>query len=364
MEVFITIVLYIGIAITVSQFAWYAICSKYSFNEKVGWIYITIIPALVAAFRYKTGTDSNMYMNSYLDIGSIMRYQDFEKGYLWLVEVLNNCGFSYQMMFFLMNFMTLVFLFLLFKREKDIIDIKIATFIFILDLYLNSFNMMRQALAITMVMYAFSLFTDRKYIYSCFVIGAAMLFHGSALLGMAIVLGKIVFDNRYSKVMYVAVIYIVLYLINNRDLFGSIVYYISGSGYYASYITRDAESDGSLLGYFIKILPILLICLICLEKISKNKKMKVYFGMMFGGYILSALGVITATQVQRVGYYFSYLSIVVLAFCCKTDLVVGRIKIGKNVVKTLIILYYIVMFFYKFVYKGFCDLIPYQGFFY
>lgn len=363
MDNIITIVLYVGLATVMAYIIPYCFRTRNSFNRKFAYFVAFLLPTLLAACRGNTGTDSNMYQNTYYDIENVQRWQDFELGYQMLVKLLNYFNLPYQFLFGIMGFLTCFFIILFIKNEKNNINVSVAVFIYFIDLYLGSFNIMRQGLAITMVLYAFSLFLDKKYIRFLIVILSACLFHSSAMLGFVIVAGKIIFDNRYSKFMYIVISGIVLYFVFHRELLGKIAYIISHSSYYASYITRDAESEGSILKYFLKIFPVLFISILFILQKNVSDRIKVYFGLMLGGYLISVLGVITATQVHRIGYYFSYLVIIVLSSCCNSSIIIGNKKITTQTTSVVVVLYFILVFFYNYVYRGFCDLIPYQGLF-
>lgn len=364
MEVIITITIYLGLAFVFSKLLPVAFYSKYNSDKSLAWIMLLLIPSLLAAFRKGTGTDSLMYMKAYENWNSLNRWQDMESGFIWICNSLKKFHISYQGMFFLMEILTIFFMLLFIKREKEYIDVRLAGFIICIDFYLNSFNAMRQMLAVSMVLYGFSLFNGKKYISSFIIILCACTFHGSALIGMAIFVAKIIFDNRYSKLMYALCSVTVLYFIFHRNLLGKFVYIITGSNYYASYITRDAESEGSITGYFIKLLPILLFSVIQLKNIIKNNQFKVYYGLMLIGYFFSLLGNITETQVHRAGWYFSYLNIIIMPFCSKYDLTLyGNIILKKKYLTYIIYFYYFVMFIYNFIIKGFSELVPYKGLF-
>lgn len=361
MEKIISVCLYlfvIGFDTWIVKFAYF---SKNVLNRRISTGIIIISQTMLATFRYMTGTDSAMYILSYNDLNRVNRYQEFEGGYIFLVKVLNNMNLSYHALFFCFSFLQTIFILLLIKNEITYINVRLAMFIYSITLYLSSFNIMRQALAIVIVMYAFSVFMDGKYIQSIFLILFALLFHNSALLGFCVIIVKILYKSKHKKILTIMGCGILLYFIFHRELLGNIIYSISGNLYYASYVLRDTEETGNVFLYIVKIIPIIIIATLYFKKYEKNIRYLLYYVMMLGGYILSMLGVFTATQVQRVGYYFSYLQIILLAFCGNNDSFMK--KIGKKTITVLIVMYYLLMFFYSNVYKGHAELIPYLGIF-
>lgn len=361
MEKIFSVIIYLGIAIFTSLLIKKAFFSKSKINQYFSCAIVLFLPSLLAAFRGNTGVDSSMYRISYGNIDSVSRWQNFEKGYVWLVKLLNGLGLPYQMLFFVMEFLTILFFLLFLNNEKKNVDIKIAMFVFMCDLYMSSFNIMRQALAITIVLYAFSEFMNDKYAKSIVVILFACLFHGTALLGLAVIGGKLLFQNRFSKPIMLICFAVILYFVFHRELLGKLVYSIIHNRYYASYITRNAASDGSYFGYILKCTPVLVVTLLSFKSYDKNTKYKVYSGLMIGGYIISLLGVMTATQVQRVGYYYIYLNSIILAYFANYDLVLKNIRIKKNICQFFVVIYVLMMFFYNYAYRNFGEFIPYQG---
>lgn len=358
-----TIILYLGIAgisVYLCKFAFY---SKQKVYRYVSWIAIIGLLSVLAAFRGNTGTDSLMYRTTYENINAVSRIQSFESGYVYLVKILNAMHLPYQSLFFVMSMLTVIFLMLFIQNEKENIDVSVAVFLMVTDLYLSAFNLMRQGLAIAILLYAYAVFLDKKYFRSIILIIFAMFFHKSALIGFAVIGAAIIFKRRHSKAIMVSCFLILLYLVFHREILGDIVYFIVRNKYYVSYITRDAATDATFVGYITRILPILFISTIFIKQYQKEPKFFVFYVMMIGGYILSLLGVFTATMVQRVGFYFSYLYIVVLAYCANRSWCIARFRFNKNIIKFLVCLYAIVMFFYSYVIRGFSNLIPYQGLF-
>lgn len=360
----ITVMLYVGLACMMYSVSKYAFYSKYKLNKSVAWFAMLMLPSLVAAFRNGTGTDSKMYQQAYAHLNSVHRWQDFEKGYLFLMKVLNEMLLSYRALFFVMMFFTILFFLLLLENEKKNIDVQTATFVFMITLYLSCFNGMRQGLAITMLLYAMSIFIDGKTKQSICIIILAMLFHLSAMIGLAIIIGKYIFKNKYWKLFLFAGCGVLIYLITHRELLGRLVYQITASGYYASYVTRDSASESNLLVYLMKIcFPTVFGFAYMKLYVGETAKMKIYYAMMLCGYTFSALNLITMTYVGRAGDYFSYLYIVLMGFYANNSLPLLKRKIKSCYIRILIIAYYMLFFFHQFVYKGFNDLIPYKGWF-
>jgi hypothetical protein len=155
-----------------------------------------------------------------------------------------------------------------------------------------------------------------------------------------------------------------LYLITHRAFLGEAVFKLTGSRLYANYITRDAESRGSMINIIIKALPIIIICILGLKgNTNVIVRYKIYFAMMICGYMFTLIAAVTATAVDRLGYYFTYLNIVLCSFACRQGISFGNIRISCHTTKYIVCLYMLIMFLLNVVFRNYGEVIPYQGIF-
>ena len=370
MENFLTFILYILQAIVLAKLFKYKGNLKGKGEKSFIFFLALLLPSLMAAFRGATGTDSIMYRTVY-EFGeeSVLRWQEFESGFMLLISILRKLHLPYQALFFTMSFLTTLFVYLWIDKEKEHINIELSVFTYFMTMYLYSYNALRQALAVAICLYAVSLFIRKRKIIGVILIFIATFFHASALIVLVVVFAKFIFENRYKRIFLMSVVVVALYLVANRDLLGNIVRVVTGSNYYASYITRDAYTDGSMIGYYIKISPIILISAFNFKNYKKYSNMYTYFGLLIGGYILGSLGSVTGTQVGRVGDYFQYLNIVVLGFCATQSMPLPKmggkrsVKIGKNTVTGIIYSYVLIHEIYSVLIRNFGEYLPYQGLF-
>lgn len=364
MDTFISVMLYVALAWMMYRVSWHAFYSKYRRNRTLAWSAMLLIPSVAAALRGDTGTDSLMYRTFYEDMSSIQRWQTFEPGYTFLMKLLNHFHASYKILFFIMMFFTVLFVMLLLQNERSYINVQVSALVFMLSLYLAGFNIMRQALAMAMLLYAMSIFIDGKTWQSVGVILLAVLFHRSALVGLAIIAGKHIFLGKYWKEVLAVGCAVLIYLITHRELLGELVYILTRSAYYAAYVTRDSESASSLPVYVLKICFVVIMGFLYREYyVGEARRMKVYYAMIVCGYTFTALNLITMTYVGRLGEYFSYLYIVLMGFCAGHNLTIAGKTIKKQYISALIILYFLAIFLHQNVYKSYSELIPYQGWF-
>ena len=364
-----TFMLYIFIAVVSSELIVISLKFKNKYNINFLLLVVAIILSLLAAFRGNTGTDSAMYKQAYYNINSVnsSRWSEFEPGFSILIKSLNYLHFSYHALFFLMSFIGTWLIIKLIIRYKNNIDVRFAVIWYVIDLYLISLNGMRQGMAVAVGIYAMAFFVEKKFLQSLILIIVASMFHTSALICLAVFGCKILFDNRHSKVLLIFVSSVIIFLMFNRDLFGDIVTMLTGSVYYGNYFRGGESSQGTLVGYFIKIFPILFLSVLNYHEYNKENHMKILFSLMFCGYLLSMISSIKAGQGARVGWYFTYLNILVIPFCLKYNLKMKFIRnkvysINLIYIKVIMYIYIIVMMIYNLFLKEFNQVVPYVGF--
>lgn len=350
-------------------------------------VMIAILIGFISAFRGSTGTDSDIYRQAY-EYGekAILHWTEYEPGYQAWVNFLKEHSFSYRMLFGSMGFLTSLFIILAIIREKDKINTFIASFIFLSDLFMMSMNIIRQAMAMSVCIFAMTLFFSSKYFstypyplnllddknkppkemfkrqcIAIILILFASQFHKSALICLAIIIGKTVFTQKSIPILLISFWGLFSFLLFNRDLLYSIVYFLTRSHYYASYFNSTVSSGGSFGGYYIQNLPIIAICVLYYGQYKKDPKQFQLFAFMMIGILFSSIGVITNSQVNRIGFYFKYLDIIVISYCadCSLNNNAMKIKVNKSLVSSFICLYYMIAFIYKVYIAGFNELIPY-----
>jgi hypothetical protein len=137
-----------------------------------------------AALRYGIGTD---YF-SYVRIFGLSKYSFNDLHVEYSYYILNRFfairNYDVQWVFAIMAFLTLFFLFLATPRKTFFL---ILPFYFCL-FYGESYNIVRQALVITIGYYAIQLYQQKKLIKSLAVLGFATFFHKSAFFYIPIIL--------------------------------------------------------------------------------------------------------------------------------------------------------------------------------
>lgn len=365
MEVGLTFILYSSIAL--GSTALFALASKEK-NKYQKWLFVILaisIPSLLAALRGPSvGNDTGMYIPEYYSPGSFVFgsgfRRTFELGYRLLRNAIYFIGMPHQVFFFAMQALTLSFLYAAAKCEADENDICVTMFVYMFDAYFQSFNMMRQALAVAIVIYAYTQIVREKNIKGLLFIILAGFFHRSAWIFVLIILVKYVFKSKHAK-LYISVgVALIIVLLTNNNLLRKIAMFFLGDK--AIWYTTTSNTGSRLWVYLLKISPIVLLLVLCIKNYYRNnKRVVIYSGLALCGYVLASYGNFVATDAQRIALYLSRLDAIVLGYAVSRHLYISKKSyFHPKHIKTMIYLYWIVMYIYNYFYIGVSDIVPYS----
>ncbi len=364
MNYFFTLIIYILIVLLFPLFVQFALDRKEKLQRIWLIMLISLLAAIVVGFRGESGTDTVMYMANYeFGPASVTRWVEMEKGFILLNQFFRELRIPVEFFFIFISFLTNFFVLLSVNRLRNYVNIYVASFVYFTTIYFQSFNIIRQTLAVSICLYAYVIFMDRNYITSIALILIAAQIHRTAYLCLAIIVAAILFRGRKSRLMIGAVIIFLMILVMHRNSIGNLVLTLTHNQYYAGYILRDSGSSSSFITYYLKISPVLIIAFLSLKNYRNNPKFLVFFGLMLMGYILSSLGVYTSTEVNRIGLYFTALNIIIMGYCANSSINFKHTKIllDKKVIATLIVIYFFcTMFFGIFVQKN-NQIVPYRS---
>ncbi|MCL2638740.1 MAG: EpsG family protein [Oscillospiraceae bacterium] len=154
-------------------------------RKKTYLVFIFSLIALVSALRsINIGVDTRQFCNAYLEIGYLnwdralaLRY---EPGFILLCKLLNLISADFQLLLIVSSgfvaFSTARFI----LKNSD--DIAISSFVFFCMFFAQSMNLMRQYLALGVLLFGINLIKEKKYFKFLLVSLAAMMFHYSAII--------------------------------------------------------------------------------------------------------------------------------------------------------------------------------------
>lgn len=173
----------------------------------VGSVLAVLPPIIIAGLRDSiVGTDMEVYIvpvyNSVSSNGQgLMEFfeanDDMEKGYLLLNYVF--AQFTDEPFFLLTCIHTLIMvpLYVVAMKWRAQLSPVLFMFVFYMIFYQESLSIVRQSIALSFSMLAFTLFLERKYIYYILYMVLAFLFHQTAVIALSLPLAYLMVD-RFS----------------------------------------------------------------------------------------------------------------------------------------------------------------------
>lgn len=239
-------------------------------NNTKGLIVSFVLIAFVACLRgINVGADTSQFCTAYVEIGqtdswdfAIFRY---EAGFFYLCKILNLFSSNYQLLIITTSLIIDISIFFFIKKNSY--DYLVSTMIFIFcNCFFSSMNLMRQWLALSIIMPGFSYLIKKdylKYILLCII---ASLFHKVAAVSVLLV-----FFNFFKKkkVLYIATIAAIVLVFAFAD---NIFNLLASIFNYENYIGGEFTS-GSNIGSLLLLLEqggIVLILYLLHRKWCKN----------------------------------------------------------------------------------------------
>lgn len=365
MPYFLTLILYFSIIFILPVLSKKCIYSTNKYKV-LNLVCISIIPGIIAGFRGNSGTDTLMYKTVY-QLGSqgIKRWVQMENGYLLLNDLFSSLHFPFSFFLFFISTLTTLFVLLAINMERKYINVYISSMTYFTTLYFQSFNFIRQALAVSICLFAMVLFLHQKFWVAIPLIILAAQFHRTAYICLLVCIFYFLIRGKNKGLKITLVLLSVLLIVINQRVAANIVFYLTRNNYYVGYITRQTVSQGNFLTYALKTSPVFILSLLYYRKIrqSKNTNMIIYLTIMLTGYLLSALGVHAATEVNRIGLYFTIMNVLVFGYCSNNDLLLSKInlQIDQKIIRLALILFLITNFFNSiFIHKN-QQVVPYRS---
>lgn len=330
---------------------WVLLLLSSTANRKINVVLFAILLfalAILSGLRAESvGTDTGTYkeLMGYIANG---RGEYIEKGWLWVNEVVLFWEGGFTALLVVTSILVLgPVAYVIAKASPN--PMLSLFFYYSMYLYLNSFNMMRQAVAISFVFLGFYFLTKRKDLYFFLSLLAGCLFHASALVAILYYMFyKVSFKDSLTKWMLVSTLIVGL-LAAKASILSLVL------GPYAVYL----ESD--VFGYRPSIaLPLIMTLLLnalyyFVDKTHRSVD-KIWLKLFMFSVLLTNLTFQLALG-TRIVLFFSISQVILFPLYLKNN----KIK-EKNLVFTLVIVYFSLIFF-KILMNNGSDVFPYKFFF-
>lgn len=310
----------------------FLLIADYLFKNIKLFLYLALfLVVVISGTRYGTGYDFFNYVSFYTH----SLPENLEPLFKLSIIVLKQVSSDSQIMFFLYSFFTVILTYIGITKYTKYTKTSFLIFLLIPGLYLNSFSILRQAIAEPILFLAFFYLIYNKSLLRFYLLSlVAFLFHYSAILPVVIVLiSYSILKKSYSLLFYILVLClnIILYQINLATFLLGFAF-----GKYVAYL--DFIQHTSLLKIVVSNLFILILIFFKNQFIS-TKEDNIILNILFIGIVI--LNIFSDfTPITRLSYYFLIFQIILvpkLIYSFKNN----NIKI---IALTLFISYYCLMF--------------------
>lgn len=173
---------------------------------KIFWALLICFPlAFIAGIRYNVGTDFNTY-SKWFNLAKLYPLNYYinysERGFIYLITIISFLTNSNEIYFFIVEYLTLLFVVMAFFKLKKDIGVAEPLFIYYLLVYHASFNIMRQVLALSIIIFALSYLLEKKYKIYIILCLVASTIHQTSIICLLFVLYPLMhrFENVSSKI--------------------------------------------------------------------------------------------------------------------------------------------------------------------
>lgn len=311
-------------------------------KNKFVFIVLALLFILLSAFRgLEVGTDVLNYKQIFGQILSSGYNVAIEPLWIALNYTSYNLGFGFRGIIVVSALLTLLpIFFVIFKESRN--PILSLFFYYVLYIYFFSFNGIRQAIAISIVFLGFYFLKEQKIIPFVVTVIIASFFHISALVCLVVLLIRFIPQKNIIYISIVLVSWVVGLTVADK-LFLWAMYVFN----YTSYQTAEL---GNIIGNALFQGVLSMFFIFCLYTVKD--KTNLYFNIFFIAVVFSNL-LARVPHGNRIFLYFSIIQVLFLPILFYQNKLQQKMSI-----RTVIILYGMLMFYYKF---GFHGIFPYQN---
>ena len=324
------------------------------------WLFLIVfLPVIVLGFRYGIGTDYFNYHDYYdkarsLGLSSIMQTEPLFLLVSYLGILITQ---DYYGMLLIVAFLTMYLMVLGLNRFRDDFSLPMAILVYLTLLYGPSFNIIRQTLAVSVIMVAFHYLEKQRFYAYAFIVFIATLFHTSAIICLPLYfinVRKAASLSRLKKIIIVAVILVLpfMYLV--------ITSILSNISYFAEYFkVYDFFNYTPRWGALFLQIPAIIPVLYLRKRLAEKHEIYDFYIFLFllefvaiyyGFYMIWAF---------RLMYYFFIAQIILIPAAIE----VVKEKTMRLTLKVYYIYYYIGYFFFTYYMSGSDAIFPYMSIF-
>lgn len=286
-----------------------------------------IIITILGCIHYNFGTDYDNYYDMFFMLSNYYSVSDvfspdtdinIELGWAFLNIVFSKLGRP-EGFFILVAILNIIQNYIYYIFIKRFVPptyrwFAMAIYLFSPAFYILNFSMMRQGLAVSIVVVALMQLIDEKYIKSLLVILLASTIHTSSLIFLPILFIRLkdLFKNRKTLILILWLLVVVMFAF--ASFTDSIFGYMVAMDSFADYANYEGVgSKASIgMGFVLNLLPYLVITYFLLNRETKLTRALLLMAIIMFGHLILTPFTLNITLVGRLLYYFLVCSIVVI----------------------------------------------------
>lgn len=314
-----------------------------------------VVLGLVAAVRsFYVGIDTYQYYVAYQTVS--YETSRYEVGFLFLIWLLNHISSNPQLLIMMSSAIIMISTGFFIQRYSKNPVLSICLFVTLLT-YAYYLNLMRQALAVSVLMFSIPYLLDKKYLRYVIVVVLASTFHSSALVWLIFLPLSFVRFNKRAIACYMVVFVAAMLFPAQLWSFGSNLF-----GKYDDYLASKWAGGNALAAPIMALMDFLLLVLSCyfLRKRESGKTPDSTDFLLHGSTLLFIVQAL-ASQVnifQRLTTYFA----IMLAVLVPNALSQANGKLRFLITSVIVIVsiaFFVIIMIYRPEWQGIVPYIPF-----
>jgi len=324
---------------------------------------ILFAPVFLATIRWGIGVDFWSYFELFKNLQNTDALDVLSESREPLYTLLNyisyaifpNCEWG---IFLISSFIPLMLIVLTLDRFKTKLSLPMGIFIYFMVFYIESFNLVRQSIALAFILYAYWYILEHKpYKYIVFVVIAA-LFHNTAIICLLfyfLAYRKELLSTQYF--VYYSLLFLSIIFIDQLLM---LIQFIPIIDFYADRYDISASTEKFGFGFLIETIPVVVPAIIFRKQLIKENPNYLFFiNLAFLSIPLRIAGYYLY-WIMRLVYYVTEIQYIMIPIC----LCLIKNRLHKTIAYVITIIFYICYFGYMYVINNRGPGYPYQSIFY
>lgn len=347
-------VFYLTLAIVVALFTELSIKTKTRILSFLSFLIAILIPSFFFAVRNGIGTD----FYAYLAIFERAKYSTesrIEWGYYTVNSIIAKFGGSLEVVFFIVAIIMFTFVFLALRENRQFISPGLGMLVFMLLFYQMSFNVSRQVVAMTILLFSIKYIESRRLIKFSIFILIASSFHISSIVFIPIYfLYNILMENKKRIYKYILYVFILIFVFSLDKVLLPILSKFNELEYYQKYL--EAGNTNADFGFLIRNLPFIILGIYLFKKIGFNhKKFNLYYSIFIMSILLKFTSFVGAEYISRISWAYEIALVILIPYAVK---LLNRRK--EIYLSWFLICYVLIYWWYVYIYIGSHGTYPFQ----